>query len=252
MPGAPGTPVLRALTDPSDLAALHDRVLAPSFPPAELVALGELTRAVLARELRVLALTGDDGLPVAGAVGDWSPASGVLLVLYLAIAPGRRSAGLGGRLLTAALDAWQAELSPVAVLAEVEHPAFHRASPEHGDPVARVRFYARHGGQALAVPYFQPGAGPGAPRVPALLLVALRSAGRVSLPARPVREFLSGYLRACEGDVVDDAPTRALFAALAGDTVPLVPLDEVATAPRSQLPVGELCAEDSSAPSASR
>lgn len=243
-------PELRRLTDPADLARLHAEVLAPSFPPAELVTLDALRTAVADGETQVLALW-DDG-PVAGAVGWCSPRTRVLLLVYLAIAPGRRSGGLGGRLLTAALDAWQDALAPLLVLAEVEHPAHHVASEAHGDPAARVRFYARHGGQALAVPYFQPGDGPGGRRVPALLLVALRSQGATSVPAAPVRAFLEEYLTASEGALADDDATRRLLDAAAGERVPLVGLDlEVlldASAP--QLPVGLLSAPEASAPGA--
>ena len=239
----------RPLTTRSEILALHRDVLAPSFPPAELVDAEDLWRSVEHGSLEALGTVDEsDGHArlVSGVVGAWFPRERILLVLYLAIAPGHRGAGVGGALLAAALDAWTEAHAPLAIVAEVEHPDHHPASEAHGDPVARVRFYARHGGKALALPYFQPGGGPGAPRVPALMLVALRADDRTALPGPPVRAFLTDWLAACEGAVADDAATRRLLDAASGPEVALVGLDAL-----GQLPVGTLSEAEASAPAAS-
>ncbi|GAA4850136.1 hypothetical protein GCM10023221_32060 [Luteimicrobium xylanilyticum] len=241
-------PAPRPLTTRSEILALHRDVLAPSFPPAELIDAEELWRDVEHGSLEVLGTgEGSDGeaRPVSGVVGAWFPDERILLVLYLAIAPGHRGAGVGGALLSAALDTWTAAHDPLAILAEVEHPDHHAASEAHGDPAARVRFYARHGGRALALPYFQPGDGPGGERVPALMLVALRADDRATLPAAPVRDFLTDWLVACEGTLADDGATRRLLDAASGSEVALVGLDRV-----DQLPVGTLSGDEASAPGA--
>lgn len=181
--------VLVDLVDPADLTQLHEQVLAPSFPPSELIDLDELIAGCASGELRALGVR-RDGQVVAGAVGSSCAPGGVVLLVYLAIAPGGRGGGIGGALLDGAVARWVAEFSPAYVLAEVEHPDHHTASPEHGDPTARLRFYARHGARVLAVPYFQPGIGPEGPRVPALLLVTLYvdESAYVDEPVREGRE----------------------------------------------------------------
>ncbi|MFE7407371.1 GNAT family N-acetyltransferase [Isoptericola sp. NPDC057559] len=245
MPPAPGpAPAVVPLTTDTQLASLWRDVLAPSFPPAELTSLEDLRAGCRAGAQTALGVE-RDGRVAAGIVASWSPSTRVLLVDYLAIAPGGRGGGVGGLLLDRSVAAWRAERSPALVLAEVEHPAHHPAHPQHGDPAARLRFYARHGARALALPYFQPGmGGPGSPRVPAMLLVALDVGAEAgggadeggdgwpdSVPGDPVHGFLAEHLVACEGALVEDAATRRLLGAAAGDRVPLVdPADPVALA----------------------
>ena len=222
------------LVDPADLTQLHEHVLAPSFPPAELIDLDELVDGCASGRLRALGVR-RDGQVVAGAVGSACAPGGIVLLVYLAIAPSARGGGIGGALLDGAVERWVAEFSPGFVLAEVEHPDYHPASPEHGDPVARLRFYERHGARLLAVPYFQPGIGPHGRRVPALLLAALsvdpalvstRAAGAVErvseVSAPPLRDFLVAYLRGSEGTLRQDAAVRALLDSVSGQSVPLL------------------------------
>jgi|GEM_PF-416041 len=221
------------LDSPALWRSLHRDVLEPSFPPAERTTEEELLAGHAAGRLRSLGVV-EDGRVTAGVVGAWSPTTRVLLVEYLAIAPGRRGGGIGGRLVAAALDAWAAALDPVLAVGEVEHPAHHTASAAYGDPEARLRFYARLGARVLDVPYFQPGGSPGAERVPALLLVALPLPGSASVadaPGPPLRAFLEENLREHEGRVTGDRPTRELLAAASGARVALVdPADPVALA----------------------
>ncbi|MEU2200501.1 GNAT family N-acetyltransferase [Isoptericola sp. NPDC019482] len=237
----------------AQLASLWHDVLAPSFPPEELTTFEDLREGCRSGAQTAHGVE-RGGRVTAGIVASWSPGTRVLLVDYLAIAPGGRGGGLGGLLLDRSLAAWRAALGPAVVLAEVEHPAHHAAHARHGDPAARLRFYARHGARVLALPYFQPGMrGPGSPRVPAMLLVALDAdgapAGRspTSVPADPVRRFLAEHLLECEGTMVGDAATRRLLDAAASDRVPTVdPADAVALA---AVPVAVLEGAERYAPS---
>ncbi|MGF0117373.1 hypothetical protein ACQFYA_13780 [Promicromonospora sp. Marseille-Q5078] len=113
----------------------------------------------------------------------------------------------------------------------------------------------------LALPSFRPGmGGPGAPRVPAMLLVALGPADDApdsapddapddaagSVPGRPVHGFLAEHLVACEGSLADDAATRRLLEAASGDRVPVVdPADPSAL---RGVPVGTLDGAERYAP----
>ncbi|MBN0041228.1 GNAT family N-acetyltransferase [Cellulosimicrobium cellulans] len=244
----PEEPAVVPLTTPELLRSLHRDVLAPSFPPAELMDEDAFLGDHATGRLRSLGVV-EDGRVVAGVVGEWFPDARVLLVLYLAIAPGRRGGGVGGRLVAAALAAWRA-VDPLLVVGEVEHPAHHPGSAAHGDPVARLRFYARLGARVLALPYFQPGDGPGGERVPALLLVSfpLGPGTADAVPAAPLRAFLTENLRASEGTLADDPATRRLLDAANGDRVALVdPGDPAALA---TVPVGTLAPSESHAPAA--
>lgn len=245
----PSGAVVVPLRSVEQLTQLYQDVLRPSFPPAELVSLPSFLADHAAGRLESLGVVempdGAEERVVAGVVGSWSAQARVLLVQYLAIAPGRRGSGIGAALLGAAVSAWLEALRPVMVLGEVEHPRFHAASEAHGDPEARLRFYARHGARVLAVPYFQPGNEPGAERVPALLLMtfATESPEVMSVPAAPLRTFLREYFVESEGTLADDAPTRALFDSVAGDRVDLVGVDEL-----DRVPVGLLDESSSRAP----
>ncbi len=248
----PESPVV-PLDAPGLVRSLHRDVLTPSFPPAELVDEASFLADHAAGRLRSLGVV-EDGRVVAGVVGSWFPDARVLLVLYLAIAPGRRGGGVGGRLVATALASWRT-LEPLLVVGEVEHPDHHTGSEAHGDPVARLRFYARLGARVLALPSFQPGDGPGGRRVPALLLVSFPLGATPApghepdaVPAAPLRAFLEKYLRDSEGTLADDPATRRLLDAAAGESVRLVdPADPVALA---TVPVGLLAPAETHAPSA--
>lgn len=222
------------------LPAVHRDLLTPAFPPSELVSLAEL-RSGLAEGTTVVTVASDDaGTPVAVAVGDFAPASQVLLLSYLAVHPGQRSQGLGGRLLTEVTGAWQDRFRPCLTVAEVEHPAAHAADDWRGDPAARLRFYARYGAQALDLPYFQPALSPEHGRVYGFLLLVLacrrpcRGARPGTVAPDPVRRFLTGYFLGTEGGQPEDPAAVALWQALdRPDGVPLLPLTDPARLPRS-------------------
>ena len=214
--------------DPEELALLHARVLAPSFPPDELEGVDGMTAALRRGTLVAAAACDDEGGVRGLATGSWSARTRVLLLSYLAVAPGVRGGGVGGTLLDAALTAWVERLDPLVVLAEVEDPRAttgHRVE-EHGDPVARLRFYRRHGARPLPLPYVQPALGPGARRVPGMLLLALAvdselvdEDGGWRVPAAALRGFLEEYYAATEGG----PPPGALLEPLAEPAVVLPP-----------------------------
>jgi len=220
--------VITRTTSPDDLAQVHAQVLRPCFPDDELADLPVLQAALTTGRLHVVVARDEHGLRGA-ALGEWYPASGVLLLEYLAIAPGGRGGGIGTRLLQHALDAWRTDLDPWLVVAEVEDPAVHTGSEAHGDPAARLRFYKRHGARVLPLPYAQPALRPGGHRVPGLLLLALCASGdrlagvdadgRWHVPTAPLRAFLTEYWTASEGAPPRGPEWDAVLAALAPETI---------------------------------
>jgi GNAT superfamily N-acetyltransferase len=212
------------------LDAVYFDVLAPAFLPDELMPAESVRRGVESGSKLVAAILDEDGTPVAAAVGDWWPASRVLLLAYLAVRPGLRGGGHGGALLEHVRDRWLPRLGGRALFAEVEHPAAYSGSGPYGDPVARLRFYARHGGRALDFPYFQPVLNPGGQRVYGLILIVLALAdGGDTAPTDLVRGFLTEYFTAAEGS--PDAPLLHRLDQPGG--IPLLPLDDPARIPRS-------------------
>jgi GNAT superfamily N-acetyltransferase len=191
----------------------------------------------------VSAVLDPDGRPVAAAVGDWSQASRLQLLSYLAVLPAYRGAGHGSRLLAHVLARWRTLYQPCAIVAEIEHPAAHEASEAYGDPAARLRFYSRHGAVALDLPYFQPALRPGLGRWYGMVLVSLHLDPELAGPApgsyaaAPVRRFMVEYLELAEGGVPGDAAATALLAAMdRPDGIPTLPLDDPARLPVSRPP----------------
>ncbi|GAA2529514.1 GNAT family N-acetyltransferase [Rarobacter incanus] len=225
------------MTDPHGIERLHaradfddiyERVLVPSFPAHELEQPESLWQQIAAGGLHAFAARGAGGrFDSVVMVADHAP---VALVLYLAIDPTGRGSGTGSRLIRFATDFAARDLRADYVLAEVESPARHGPHPTYGDPRARLRFYARQGMRLLDAPYFQPGIGPGAPRVPALLLglLAAKDAVRTDagVLAPPLAAFMRSYLVASEGRLGDDGATVRLLAALDRPVVRTLPAND--------------------------
>lgn len=224
------------------LTRVYRDVLLAYFPSNELESYDEL-RSGLEKDLRlVTAIVDEDSLPVAAAVGDWSPESGVLLLAYLAVRAEARCSGLGSLLMEEVSGGWQRRLRPLLTLAELEHPLAHQGDEVYGDPVARLRFYARCGGRALDVPYFQPSLGSGMDRVYGMLLVMLSGSadvgGRSGATIRPgpIQEFMQRYFLDTEGTVPSDRPARQMWQAMERPGgIPLLPLTDVRRLPLSAL-----------------
>ncbi|MFI0422021.1 GNAT family N-acetyltransferase [Spongiactinospora sp. 9N601] len=205
----------------------YETVLAPSFPPAELVGLDAALsyyRAPASGGLGTIALV--EGEPAAGALGSHHRASGILLLDYLATRAQARGRGLGSALIAHIRRNWVPRKRPVAVLAEVEDPGLHPVTP-FGDPVARLRMYERTGWSLLPLAYFQPALAPGLPRVRGMLLICLAPPGG-TVPAPAVAAFLDAYMTGCEG--AETVRTDPEFLALRGQAtafgadIPLWPL----------------------------
>jgi GNAT superfamily N-acetyltransferase len=218
--GGGGGPVVVEPLDGRDdrrVSRFYQSVLAPNFPPGELE-----TEQAIASELRdgrarALTARAQEGSLLGGSVCQWFPLSQVLLLAYIAVAPGHRSQGVGTRLLEAGLSAWTAEFSPVLILAEVEDPRHHHDTT-FGDPVRRVRLYERIGARALPLPYFQPALAPGQDRVRHLMLLVLggsdAAADTRQVDGRVVERFLAENLEAAEGPArPGDGEAQRLFAA---------------------------------------
>lgn len=217
---------LEVVDDPRLLEAIHATILTPVFRPAELLPAAQLRQAVAAGACEVLVVPGVDG-PQAVAVGEF--ADGVVLLVYLAVAPGVRSRGTGGKLLDAAVARWRVRPGVKLVVAEVDRPDFHTADAVQGDPSRRLEFYARHGGLAFDLPYFQPSVGPGQPPVHGMLLIAL-AADRAVLSADGGRLVRVGRLRDLlaagldQAGEADEAGRRLLARLDDPDGVQLLPL----------------------------
>jgi GNAT superfamily N-acetyltransferase len=213
------------------LRELHDGVLRPSFRPEEYVS-PEVIK--LGSKLAVIACAAD-GLVAGGATGEVYPASGVLLLGYLAVRPGMRGRGIGGALMAAIRERWLGH-DTLAVL-EMDDPRHHAPHPDHGDPEARLRFYGTAGVRLLARPYFQPRLRAHLPRVHHMLLGVIPPAGAAlpdSIPSMRVRAFLREYFEASEGSAVSaDAEFLTLADAYRQPSIELIGTADFAMIPAS-------------------
>jgi GNAT superfamily N-acetyltransferase len=208
-------------------------VIVPCFPPDELETEEELIGGLRSGRSRLLLARDADGTIVGGAVGDYFPRSDVMLLAYLAVRPGGRGSGIGSTLLQAARDAWMAELNPRLIVLEVEDPRRVTGSAAFGDPVARVRFYERHGVRALPLPYVMPTLSPGTQRVQRLMLMVLGGAavppGSATADGQHVASFVAEYFEEFEGPArPGDSELGLLLAACARPGgLPLLRADEL-------------------------
>lgn len=218
------------------LRDIYDHLLAPNFPPNELVSAESFLRMAKpdSPTSRVAAVRDGDGVPLGTIVGEWFANSRVLLISYLAIREGLRGRGLGTRLVQSTLQDWAASLSATLVLGEVEDPLVVAAEAMPGqDPAARVRLYGRLGAHRLDMPYIQPELSPGAGRVRSMFLIVAPplspavglADGALSVPSRLLVEFLTEYFAGVEGPGYADAEFNELVANVGrGSTVAVRPL----------------------------
>lgn len=227
-------PVANEVTDTAGLEAVHRELLAPNFPEDELVDLDTFLADAASPATSVLTLRDETGRGVAVSVGAFDERSRVLLLVYLAVRPGIRGGGLGGRLLAASLERWQQRFGPDFVVGEVERPGDRAEAIEaHGDAAARLRFYSRFGALRVEAPFFQPRMHAATGRVPMhlMLLHVGDTVRRGELPgggllvaAGPLHDFVADYIAASEGTAPTDEQARSLLDALSGESVPAPPL----------------------------
>lgn len=221
----------RPVTRAEDLKQVYDVLLAPSFPPSELVPLEWLTEGVASGAVDVLVAEDSSGA-VAIAVTEALPPAPVVLLTYFATRADRRGSGIGTALFRGMLRAVLDRDHPLLVVAEVERPDRHSGSPEFGDPTARLRFYGRHGARALDLPYFQPPIVDGDP-VHGMLLLALHLADGVvvagddGLEGIPGEGLLADAVDAILNDAGSGGRTPAADRLRAASRVPVVPLHPV-------------------------
>lgn len=219
----------------ADLADVHADILSPSFPPHELMTLERLTDEVENGTTSVRVVRDEGGALAGTAIGTWYLEARVLLIDYLALRPGQRGGGLGSALLSSSVAAWAERYDPCIVIAEVEHPDHHDAHPQHGDPEARLRFYARQGARLLPLPYFTPGVGEGAVRVGGMMLAVLHAHPTLlgddddEIASEPIATVL--HLQAGDVDTHDEARTELIAVAAARPTLPLLRADRPGDVP---------------------
>ncbi len=214
--------------DGGTVDVLYRTVLLPSFPPGELVARDDVKAEDGPEGVDLSFVALDGGEPVACLLGEYYPAGEVLLIGNLASRPDQRGRGVGHALIATALDAWRRALPSALVLFEVEDPRWH-TSTIHGDPVARLRFYAREGARLLDIEHVQPALGPRGERVPHLLLLAL-GATATEVDRSLLHAFLTEYFAVSEGEPdPEDEQLAALLAQVRpedGGPLPLLAQDQ--------------------------
>ena len=223
----PGGPAVRPVVDATELQEVYAVLLAPSFPPRELVPADWLIEGAAAGSVSVLVAEDASG-PVAVAVTEPRAPSAVVLLTYFATRADQRGRGVGSALFGRMLETVVERQRPHLVVAEVERPDRHAGSPEFGDPTARLRFYGRHGAKVLDLPYFQPPIGDQAP-VHGMLLLALWVAPGVLVTGAAGGEAVPGGLLA---PFIESALDRA---GTAGQAPPAHRLREAAGEPTISL-----------------
>ncbi|HZE40454.1 MAG TPA: GNAT family N-acetyltransferase [Stackebrandtia sp.] len=226
---------IERITDVDTLFTVYDTILEPSFQDDELVTVETIIDNVRHGVDDVFVAFEDDA-PAALTLGHWYPEPKVALLGYLAVRPGVRGAGLGGAVLRHYIEHWSTVGGAELVLAEAERPDVHPADPDHGDPEARLRFYARHGARALALPHFVPALRPDSAPVWGFLLMTLyvakaaRGSSPDSVDCGRVRDFLSSYLDD------DHGPAAHLLMYEAGRAadIPSLPLSDYAQIPAAR------------------
>ncbi|WP_159553832.1 GNAT family N-acetyltransferase [Citricoccus sp. K5] len=237
--GAPVTDTpTNIVRDPAAVARVHERLLVPNFPPRELVSVEELL-ADVARGSATVHVVGGPSDPVAVAITATFTGSPAVLLSYVAIRADQRGRGVGTALLAGLLAGITADPEVSVVLAEVEHPTHHQAHPVHGDPAARLRFYARLGGQILDVPYFQPPVDETQDAVYGMLLLVLAPPERFVRGQRLLPE--AGLAAALEEFMAGTDPERypvgsVLEAAGHPEGVRMLAVEELGRAPVSHRP----------------
>ncbi|MGA4670251.1 GNAT family N-acetyltransferase [Propionibacteriaceae bacterium Y1923] len=226
------TPTSSQVVDHQTLTRVHELLMAPNFPPEELIPVEDLVASVRAGVASVH-VVGSREDPVAVAVVETLEGTPTVMLAYFATRQDQRGRGVGSALLRELLADITTQHPNTVVLAEIEHPDHHEPHPTHGDPAARLRFYLRLNGWILDVPYFQPPIDEGQEPVYGMLLLALDPPALLVKDGRLLRraglaEALETVTDAADPDLhpVDEL----LRAAAAPEGVRLLGLDELSKA----------------------
>jgi GNAT superfamily N-acetyltransferase len=222
---------VRLIQDPGTLHRLYDKVIAPSFAPAEREPVERLAAALDDGTLRGAVAVAPGGDEVGALFLEWFPDIRAALLCYFAVRPDLRDQGVGRQLIAVATPQWRTELRPHVVYAEAEDPRFHGGVADYGDGDARLRLYAGFGARQVPIPYFLPELMPGEGRLPHLLLLVVEAGETVcptsdTIDGAAVESFLTRYFTRQEGRLRDDDPDlRDLLAECRRTTrLPLHPL----------------------------
>ena len=215
------------------LRSAHRDLLTPSFRPGELLS-EDAFLAQFPGHAEALLARDDEGRLRGIAVVEHFP--DLVLLQYLVASPAARGRGVGSGLLEAVLS----DPAPGSglMLAEFDRPDAHAPHPLHGDPAARLRFYARFDALALDLPYFQPALSAATPRQHGMLLAAFDRDGTIAARGRldaALTRAVGGYLEEIL-DGADDPDARRLRDAAAVDGgIRALALDRYAAIARSPL-----------------
>ena len=231
---------MRSEASASLIGDIYRQLLRPSFDSNELDSLETLVDGLAEDDSSgTWGLCAVDGETPLGCVLGYPYArSQVLLIGYVTVRPGLRNRGIGGLLMDQVEQRWYEKDDVVLVLAEVEDPRHHAATPDI-DPKRRTAFYGRRGAQVIVGPYFQPRLDQeGKERVHNLFLTVLGGNSEAIAPENSVRsavvaDFLLEYFRESgEGSdwprAGDEEGTRLLAWYRAREMVPLHPMADYA------------------------
>lgn len=202
------------------LAQVYREVLVPAFPAEELESEQSIAESLEAGSGSLFVAVDEAGEPGGAAFGHWSPAARVQMLTYLAVKPGTRGHGIGGRLLREAVGTWSERYAPCVVVAEIESPEGPAVHEAYGDPRRRLQFYEAAGARVLDLPYFQPGIGGPERRVQGMLLLVLHTDPSFTpnhpdrLSGTSLRAFMEAYLEDSEGREAVDWDAKALLKAM--------------------------------------
>lgn len=217
-----------------EVAYVYQQLLRPAFRPEELPTLKEILRVYSGEDAAPSGVLIQDGEPVGIYLCASYVGGRVRLLTHMAVSAKARGAGIGSRLLDHVAHRQDWPEPADLVLAEVDDPRVWPADAETGDPVARLRFYERHGARLLSLAHVQPEVRPGSGRVRGMFLLCLDRGPAAD--AGLLAEFLAEYFTECEGpESLADPEVQELLAA--ASHVPLA--DSLrAVSEWQQLPVG--------------
>lgn len=218
-------------TDAARLRQAHRTLMVPSFRAAELMPEDAFVAQFAGGADAVLAEDTEGRMQGLAVVEHFDGAD---LLQYLVVTPGSRGSGVGSGLLRTVLS----QLPTRLLLAEFDRPDVQSSHPVHGDPDARLRFYARFGAIALDLPYFQPPVSAATGREHGMLLSVFDTDGAISragalddAQSRTVQGYLDAIL-----DGADDPDARRLQdAAHRSPGIRVLPLAHYAEIARSPL-----------------